>query len=696
MGYQPSTYIFFVAAVVAAFGILISWRTSYRAAAVWVVLALLGQAASLQLIDAGNQIHYQHYRLGEELWHAPANFFFGIIGVQTAATLWRLSRSWQQVWAGLRSFLQPWQMIGLLFLILLPSAALSREPGFYLVELLFAGLLQLVNLGTIAIAVAALSEANHAHLRDRVLAVLDSEPAVSLRMSGRIDRFALFCAIGVFLATTFLSVVIYQRHPHVQDEVLYLYQARAFSQGMLTTPAPAAPEGFYIYMIPFRSGDWYSPFPPGWPALLSIGVLLKVPWLVNPLLSAVNILLANLIFASLFPRRYARLATLGLAVSPWFLFMGMNFMSHSFMLTCGLAAGLALLSAIKQPRWIFGLAAGAFIGVLSLIRPMDSLVISGIFSAAVFLALKNRQRWKILTGIGVGALAFGSLALPYNQAITGHPLEMPLNSYYAEYYGPKTYALGFGADRGINWAIDPLPGYSPVEALMNAALNTFSVNIELFGWATGSLFLFGLALFWGYRYFTKTDGVFLALILVTVGSYALFWFSGGPDFGARYWFLLIFPLIYFSVRVLQWVNEKGISTLGQGAGSRLLLAVALLVGMSLVNYLPWRALDKYYHYLGMRPDIRTLLEEVNFGKSLILVQGQSHPDYESAWTYNPLDPEADAPLFAYDRNAEVRAALIEAYADRPFWILQGPTLTGGAYQILAGPIPANQVEGQLK
>ncbi|MCU0487455.1 MAG: glycosyltransferase family 39 protein [Anaerolineales bacterium] len=693
MGSTPSTYIFLVAAVVAALGLFVARGKDYRKAAAWAALALLGQAASLQLIDAGNQIHYQHYRLGGELFQAPAVFFFGVIGVQAAATLWRLTRSWRQVWAGLRSFLQTWQILALIFLLFLPSAALSREPGFYLAELLFAGLLQLVNLGTIAISVASLSETSHARLRGRVLSFLDLDLTLSRRLKGRIDRFALLSASGVFLVTTFLSGVIYQRHPHVQDEVLYLYQARTFSQGMLTTPAPEAPEGFFIYMIPYRSEAWYSPFPPGWPALLSVGVMLQVPWLVNPFLSAINVLLAYSIFAALFPRRYARLATLGLAVSPWFLFMGMNLMSHTFMLTCGLAAGLAVLSAIKQTRWILGLVAGAFIGMLSLIRPMDSLVIGSLLSVGVFFALPYRQRWKILSGIGLGALALGSLVLPYNRAITGHPLEMPLNSYYEQYYGLNTYALGFGPDRGINWAIDPLPGYSPLEALMNAALNLFSVNVELFGWATGSLFLIGLAIFWGYRFFTRTDGFFLALVLVTVGSYALFWFSGGPDFGARYWYLLIFPLVYFSARGLQWMDEKG---LGQGVRSRLLLAVILLVGLSLVNYLPWRAVDKYFHYLGMRPDIRTLIDEGNFGKSLILVQGQAHPDYESAWTYNPLDYQADAPLFAYDRNAEVRSAILEAYSDRPVWILQGPTLTGSAYQILAGPLPANQVEGLLK
>ena len=36
----------------------------------------------------------------------------------------------------------------------------------------------------------------------------------------------------------------------------------------------------------------------------------------------------------------------------------------------------------------------------------------------------------------------------------------------------------------------------------------------------------------------------------------------------------------------------------------------------------------------------------------------------------------------------MEARLLDAYPDRPVWILDGPSLTGGAYRIAAGPLSA--------
>ena len=138
----------------------------------------------------------------------------------------------------------------------------------------------------------------------------------------QVGKFGFILAIMVFGITACFSWFVYQRHPHVQDEVLYLYQARYLSQGMFNTPAPPVPEAFSIYLIPYKSERWYSPFPPGWPALLAIGTLLKAPWLVNPILAGVNILLAFLLFQFVLPIRYAKLSALLLVYRPGFCLWG--------------------------------------------------------------------------------------------------------------------------------------------------------------------------------------------------------------------------------------------------------------------------------------------------------------------------------------------------------------------------------------
>ena len=110
-----------------------------------------------------------------------------------------------------------------------------------------------------------------------------------------------------------------------------------------------------------------------------------------------------------------------------------------------------------------------------------------------------------------------------------------------------------------------------------------------------------------------------------------------------------------------------------------------------VLYIPWRAVDKYHNFWGMRPDVRTLQVAHGFGRSLVLVRGDSHPDYASAAIYNPLDFDAAAPVYAWDRDPDVRKAVLAAFVDRPVWVVDGPTLTHEGYRVVAGPLSAADI-----
>lgn len=150
---------------------------------------------------------------------------------------------------------------------------------------------------------------------------------------------------------------------------------------------------------------------------------------------------------------------------------------------------------------------------------------------------------------------------------------------------------------------------------------------------------------------------------------------------------MIIPLIGLTVRGIQMLQEK--FNFGENSptinSTRVIVAVLFLSVMSIINFFSWRAIDKYHHYRGMRPDIRQLNSEYDFGKSLVLIRG-NYPDYQSAWVYNPLDPYADKPIYAFDRNSFVRAQLINAYPDRRIWIIEGPSITRGPFKIVEGPL----------
>jgi len=285
---------------------------------------------------------------------------------------------------------------------------------------------------------------------------------------------------------------------------------------------------------------------------------------------------------------------------------------------------------------------------------------------------------------GAATLMSGGVNFIYNALVMGDPWAFPLNEYYEQYFGPKSNAMGFGPERGLGWAIDAFPGHSPLEAVINAALNACSLNVELFGWGMGSLLLAAVAVA-GWRQSRRGDYFMLAVVAAVVGIFSFYWFGGGPDFGARYWFLMIVPLVALSVRGLLALEDK----LAPDAVGMATVLVLCLFAITLVNYLPWRSLDKYFHYLDMRPDVQTLAKAARFDRSLVLVQGRLFPDYQSAWVYNPLLPNAGQPVYAWDKSPEVRRQLLRAYHDRPVWILEGPARTGGGYRIAGGPTPAS-------
>jgi hypothetical protein len=357
-----------------------------------------------------------------------------------------------------------------------------------------------------------------------------------------------------------------------------------------------------------------------------------------------------------------------------------------------LAASLGVAWARKTGKTGWAALAGCAIGGSSLIRPLDGAIIAGLLglwaiAGESFAGIRGRR----LGGFAMAALVFcaaavGATVLPYNLWVTGDPTVPPLMAYYEQYFGPKTNALGFGPERGLGWAIDPFPGHSPLEALLNAGLNLFAVNVELLGWSTGSLVLVLLAVVSGQM--RRGDYLMLAVILAVVGALSYYWFSGGPDFGARYWYLMLVPLVVLTARGAQFL-EKTFESLPGGLHlgvTRVVAAVLSLSVLALVNFVPWRAVDKYHHYLGMRPDIRYLAEDYDFGNSLVLVQGDSFPDYASAWVYNPLDPYAEAPVYARDQDPEIRAQVLAAYPERSVWIVNGPSKTGGAFKVAGEPI----------
>ena len=647
----------------------------------WCALLLAGQIATLLLIEAGPLVRYQHYPPLHRLLSGSHPAALAVFAFQALAVVLGLARARSMLAAVLRRA-PGWTVLWVGVVFVLTSATLSRSIADYAGELLFASLVQLVHLGNVLLILA--------HLPDTWLGPLESVASRILGPRGGntpepddLDRFAWIPALWVTAVAVVLTIGAYQMHPHVPDEVAYLLPARYFAEGRITLPLPAVPDAFNVDLMTYQATRWFSPVNPGWPAILAVGALAGLPWLVNPLLAGLNVLLAYRFLRGIYPRRTARIAVLLFAVSPWNLFMAMNIMPHTATLTCALGAAVAVAHLRRDPRLRWAVLGGLGVGMVGLIRPLEGAAVGILLGLWALGARGKRFRLAPAAALTMASLATGALVLPYNRHLTGSATTFPIMAYTDALYGPGRNDLGFGPSRGMGWpGLDPLPGHGPADVAINANFNLFQINTELLGWGTGSLLL--LLAWLASRRLRRPDWMMLAIIGVVAGLHSFYYFSGGPDFGARYWYLVIIPCLALTARGIEYLEREAEPAVSSGA-PRVLAAVALLV------FVPWRAIDKYYHYRGMRPDIRRIAAAHPLQDGIVLVRGKRHPDYASAMAYNPVDFATPRPLYAWDRSPAIRRELAAAYPGRAFWIVDGPTVTGNGYRLVAGPLTGAQL-----
>lgn len=681
-------FILVASGAVAAAGLALqsSWRTSV----LWGALSISGYVTALHLVDAGTAVLYQHLRpavapLSPTDWR--------IVGALAACVLTvavGLAREANRVVPWIREHLGWARSLIVLATWACISASPLRNLEAFALEIALSTVLALAWLGAVLLAVLSVPDDALERLAKGCRSILDAESTWL-----GLDRVAAGAAGFVFIAASTLVLWSWERHPHLSDEISFLFHATYFARGELSAPGVPIPELFAAYQIECRLDRCISVLQPGWPALLAVGVAAGAPWLVNPLLAGLNVLLFFAFVREIYDRRLARGAVLLLATSPWYLFLGMSFMNHQATLTGGLVAVLGTTLAVRGRSVAWAAVAGAGAGFTSLMRPMDGVIVAGVASVPLFFvrgSLTRRSAALALFGIGTGA--FGSLNLVYNHALTGNPFEFPVNRYLDELWGEGTNDLGFGPDRGVypRWAhMDGFPGHSPFQAVVNAALNVTALQVELFGWATGSFLPLLLLAVW-YR-LSRTDWLLVGWLVAINALYALYWFASGPDFAARYWFLAVVPLCALTARGLQELGRRAVGTQDARAQARLAAALALGVIQATLVFIPWRGTDKYYRYFNTGPDVRDALQEGSWPPGVYVVRGANQPDYAAAMIYAAPDLAGGRHVFVFDSLPDTEALVRRAYPDAAIRWLDGPSLTGGGYRVYAAARSARESLG---
>ena len=157
-GFVKGTFCLPVSVGVALMTLGCTIAGQWKQAAFWFALALVGQAVSLQMIDAGPLIHYQHYKSLDQLLTGTGPLLLLLLGIQVAFVTAGVGKRWPSISTWIGSTFKTWQLLGVGLIFVLSSAALSRDLSGYLAELFIATLVQVVNLGNILLMVWAVPQ----------------------------------------------------------------------------------------------------------------------------------------------------------------------------------------------------------------------------------------------------------------------------------------------------------------------------------------------------------------------------------------------------------------------------------------------------------------------------------------------------------------------------------------------------------
>lgn len=496
------------------------------------------------------------------------------------------------------------------------------------------------------------------------LTVLGAMGLVRSPISGLYRLSAVAPAVFTVVAALALSWFGFERVPHVTEEVAFVLQAQTFAGGGLSVPAPpeAALPGLYYELFQIRDGRWFAPTAPGWPVALALGFLVGLPWLVNPLLAGIAVLLAHDIARRQAGRDAADMLALMMAASPWLLAAAASLMPHTLTLTLMLLAWWLVLRAEPGTRTAMRrlVLAGVALGWVFLTRPPDGLAITLLTALWLFFGPRGHLR-RLLPFAG-GALAVMVLGLGYNGWLTGNPFLSPYAQFLSEVWHTSGATFGLGGDVGPAGGSDGLdlaPGHSAFEGLINTHNALSSLQFEMLGWSVGSLALVIAYLIWQRP--KGFDGAMIAVVAVLGVMTFFYWFADIYYIGPRYWFLASFPLLYLAMRGYEALRTR-FAGRGEMDFLRIDSVLWLLCLFGLLVFTPWRGVAKYNDFADHHAAVRDDMLTGRFGNAVVLVTGRGHPD--SALSLNDPWLRADRPVFLNDTGTLDREALAAAFPGR--------------------------------
>jgi 4-amino-4-deoxy-L-arabinose transferase-like glycosyltransferase len=301
---------------------------------------------------------------------------------------------------------------------------------------------------------------------------------------------ALGLALFSFFMAALVSRTVFERLPHLEDEIAYLFQAKVFARGQVAVPIMQPTRGYWQpFVVDYApTGLRFSKYPPGWSAALALGLAAGQGWIINALAAALVVVLVYRLGTSVFSRDVGLIGAALVAFSPAALLLNGTLMAHSLALAYASAFMWGYWrmerADVGRRAWGWGAFCGLLLGLLIVTRPSPALALALPFvawsGARLLLGLWQDgivsvgRRLVPLLILAALALGLSRLSNAYNQAVTDDP---QLNLYTLVWSYDR---IGFGEGYGRN-------GHTLEKGFRHARFDLSLTAADLFGWQVGEL-----------------------------------------------------------------------------------------------------------------------------------------------------------------------------------------------------------------
>jgi len=358
-----------------------------------------------------------------------------------------------------------------------------------------------------------------------------------LRMPAPAFDAALFTA--ALAAYIVIAHEVFYAVPRLDDGVAALFQARIFARLAVTLPLPPEPGFYEIFgVLGYRAnqGHWCGMYPPGWPALLTPGVWVGAPWIVNPVLGALLPVATGRLGRALFDARTGRTAALLTAACPFvYLLSGMH-LSHIATALFLVLCLLCLVRLLRTGSLLRGAGAGAAWGAAFLCRPLTALTVGACYGLVALCRPRTvLRRVPALTVLLVFGALFAVIFMSFKYRIVGDPFT-------------QGHEVGMGGRGQYGFVkLDHARTHTPELGLHHTAARIRALNNDLLGWPVAGLLLAAVPLLLARR--GRAYALALTPVPALLAVYAGFWYFE-CYFPARYVTAGIPPLLVAVARGL--------------------------------------------------------------------------------------------------------------------------------------------------